>query len=254
MKITTAPWMKSKWFRIGVPVALIMLAIGLYTLWSITTWNNYQARFTGLQNDAQSKIKSALDLKVETSEERAKKLDALKAARDSLPEDKNALCEVNPLVDWQNLVGNLREQKERCSETKASLVGIRGTLSKVVEYLDSEHALANVLSKLPAGGEVAEGEWVKQRDGYKAVQKSVTDLQVSSGFASVKQTATEKLTAVVAAWDEILAAHDAKDKARYTKAAATLAASYDGLSAIGATSTGHLQPLIEFFKEGYARL
>lgn len=246
--------MKSKWFRIGAPIALVVLSVSLYVLWSVNTWNNYQTRFTGLQNNAQSTIKSALGLKVETSEERIKKVDALKAARDALPEDKDALCQVSPLVDWQNFVGNLREQKEKCSETKALLVDLRGALSKIIGYLDSEHALAKALSALPAGGEVAEGEWIKHRDGYMAVLKSVSDLQVSGDFASVKQTATERLTAAVAAWEEILAAHDAKDKARYTKAAAALAASYDGLSVIGATSTDRLQPLVNSFKEGYVKL
>lgn len=227
---------------------------GLVRILERTTWNNYQTHFTGLQNDSQSKIKNALGLKVETSEERTKKLDALQAARDLLPTDKDAMCQVNPAVDWQNFVGNLREQKEKCNEAKAELVSIRGALDKVVEYLKSEHALAKALGTIPAGGEVVEGDWAKQRDGYKTVLKTVTDLSANGDFVSVKQTAVEKLTTVVAAWEEVLAAHGAKDKARYTKAAAALAASYDGIAAVGKTSSDHLQTLIKSFEENYAKL
>jgi hypothetical protein len=254
MKIANARWMKSKWFKIGAPIGIIVLSAGLYAYWSINTWNNYQTRFTGLQNDAQSKIKGALGLKVETPEERTKKLDALQASRDMLPTDKDSLCQVSAVVDWQNFVGNLREQKEKCNETKTKLVSLRSTLDKLVEYLEDEHALAKALSTLPAGGAVAEGDWAKQRDGYKAVLKSVGDAQATSDFTSIKQTAVEKLTSTVAAWEEVLAAHGAKDKARYTKAAAALAASYDGLQAVSKTSSDRLQVLVKSFEDSYAKL
>lgn len=254
MKLATPRWIRSKWLKIGLPVAVILLSAGLYVFWSINTWNNYQTRFTGLQNDAQSKIKGALGMKVESHDERVKKMDALQESRDMLPTSTDPLCQVNPAVDWQNFVGNLKEQKEKCGEVRAKLVNLRDALDKVIVYLENDHALSQALSGLPVGGEVAEGDWVVQRDGYKAVLKQVSDLQVSGDFSSAKQAVVDKLTATVAAWEEVLAAHGAKDKARYTKATKTLAENYDGILSVGKVSSDRLQELVKLFENSYTKL
>ncbi|HET6746479.1 MAG TPA: hypothetical protein VFH06_00025 [Candidatus Saccharimonadales bacterium] len=251
--MTIPLWIRSRWFRFGAPAGLILLAMGAYIFWSGTTWSDYQMHFTRLQDEARSKIKGSLELKVETNEDRMKKLDSLRSSRDILADD-NSLCRVNMLVDWQSFIGNLKDQKQKCNEVQTKLVHLRDALDKIIEYLENDHILAESLGTIPAGGEIAEDAWVGQRDGYRAAQKHIAERTVSNEFAPVKQMAEEKLNGIVAAWEEILAAHGAKDKVRFTKAVATLSQGYDALSNIGKVSSDHFQVLVKSFENDYIKL
>ncbi len=243
-------FVRSKWFFIALAVFLAAL-VGLYAWWSISSWNSYQTRYTALRTVTEQQLGKAIDMKIETTEQRKEKLTALKNVAETLPTPSGDICQVGFATAWQGFIEDLKKKKEECNKGQAVLITLRSSLDKVVVHLESDRTLATLLSAAPVGGEIPEADWTKQRDAWSGVAVTVRELQSDNDFAPVKQVAIDRMGGMVAAWEEVLAAHQAKDKARYIKAASTLAQAFDNLAAISQASTGELQKRVKDLESAY---
>jgi hypothetical protein len=244
----------SRRWVIGLIVTLLLLFASIYIWWSVSSWSGYENRYATFRQTEKKELQAALDMKTDTKDQRAAKLSALATSVKKLPSD-DSLCGISSLIGWQRiLAGELKKREEACYKVQSNLIALRGSLDKVVEYLESEHALAKLLAVVPAGGEVSEAEWPKQAEAWTAVAKNIEGLQVSGEFDTVKTTTKSAVSAIVAAWNEVLAAHQAKDKARYLKATAALYTAFDGLETIPRSDTDKLRSLLQPVIEQYKKL
>jgi hypothetical protein len=124
-----------------------------------------------------------------------------------------------------------------------SATKLSGPLQKVIAYIRDDNKLAAILATAPQSGELADTTWEAQVISW---QKMITDIEgttVSPVFTSVKVLAVTRSVAVKDAWQAVIAAHQAKDKAKYLAAQDDLAHALDELNEITITSEKELMPL-----------
>lgn len=245
--------LRKRWFVILLVIILLLTTLGIYAWWSKTSWDSYEARFTTLQQNAKKQLETTFSLQSDTQQERQAKLDGLAKLNDDIS-SLDELCSQNNLIAWQRVIKTYAEQEEACKSAQASLKSFQGSLKITVEYLQSEHALAKSLMSAPVQAETSEGDWEGQLSGWRSAADSIKNVTSSGKFDSVKQVAVEVSNGIIKAWEEVLAAHHAKDKTRYVKATQDLAAAYDKLETITTSDTNQLKIIASDLEEVYKNL
>lgn len=247
-------FMHSRWFIIGGCVSAVVVALATYGWWSTTIWNSYENQYVSVQKRIDTQLVAAFSLQSDTRDEKRVKLSELSKLQADL-ETNNSLCSQNKLVDWQQrVISEYAKRNEKCKEVQSLVASFEGQLQGVVEYLQNEHALAAIFASGPQQTEVSEGEFEEQLQAWRALAESVKGTSSVESFSAVKQSAMDTTGDVVKAWEEVIAAHQAKDKARYIKATQELAASYDKVENIAAVSTVELTKMATSLKEAYQNL
>lgn len=209
--------LRTRWFVILVTVLLVLASLGVYAWWSKTSWGAYENRFTKLQQNAKKQLEATFSLQSDTQQERQAKLGGLAKLSDDVS-SLGELCSQNTLIAWQRVIKTYAEQEEACKAAQTSLTSFQGSLKITIEYLQNEHALAKYLALAPTQAETSETDWEGQLSAWRSVADSIKNTTSSGRFDSVKQVATEVSSGIIKGWEEVLAAHQAKDKARYIKA------------------------------------
>lgn len=255
LKTTTMPLIRQKLsahrLAIGI-ITVVVLLLGAYGLWSKHIWDNYETNYNVWHSSTQAKINAALGLPAATNKQRSAKLATLKKTSDAITAAKGSLCGVNGLVGWQGFIGALHNRQEACQKLLDTSVTFNEKLKAATGYLDNEQALARVISAIPASKpQLAEGDWEAQATAWHEAAAKIDTLAVSANFVPTKQTAQTATKKIEAAWQEVIAAHKVKDKARYLKAQSQLADSYATLHAMTETSTQKLKLLLDPLQTAY---
>jgi hypothetical protein len=246
-------FMRSRWFIIGAFASIIALAAA-YGWWSNITWNSYENQYVSLQKRIDAQLTATFSLQSDTSDEKQVKLAELSKLQAELGSN-NSLCSQNKLIDWQQrVIKEYAKRDERCREVQSLVASFEVQLRAVVEYLQNEHTLADILAAGPSQAEVNESEFEGQLQAWHSIAESIKNTRSAGSFGTVKQSAMDTMGNVVKAWEEVITAHQAKDKVRYTKATQELAASYDRLGNIAAASTIELTKIAANLKEAYQNL
>lgn len=247
-------FIRSRWFVVGVLVLAILGVIGAYIWWSQSSWAAYERKYIGLRRDIDSKLTAVFSLQSDTSQQRQEKTANLAKFISDIDAMGDSFCHQNALVGWQRAFSQYKTQEESCKGVVVATKALNDQLKIAVTYLQQEQALAKQLAATPSQTEVAEGEFEQQLTTWRGVYDGIKNANASSEFEPVKQAALGTIGGIVKSWEEIIAAHQAKDKARYIKAIQTLAAAYDGLQTISSISTPHLTEVAKRTKEAYDKL
>lgn len=238
-------------------VAALMLLLVGYSLWSMTTWNAYRTSYENWQKELRTGVDAAIVLPVTTSAERAKKKTAFKDTSNKINSAQQSLCQVSGIVAWQHAVGDFRQREEACRQ----IVGQADTFGKKIQettiYLEHEQTLAAAIAAAlkTSEGKVTEATWGSQVETWQTAEKTITKIPSPEAlFIPVKTSALEKIKAIETAWGEVIAAHTAKDKAKYTEAQAKLATAYEALPSLAATSTQQLTVVTQSLQLAYVQL
>lgn len=247
-------FMRSRRFIIGGCVFIAFIAFAAYGWWSNAAWNSYESRYVGMQQRINTQLTATFSLQSDTADEKQVKLAELSKLQTELGAS-NSLCSQNKLIDWQQrVIKEYAKRDERCREGQSLIASFEVRLRAVVEYLQNEHALAAMLAVGPLQAEVSESEFEGQLQAWRSIAESIKNTRNADSFETVKQSAMDTTGNVVKAWEEVVVAHQAKDKARYTRANQELAASYDRLENITATSAKELVRTVDNLKEAYQNL
>lgn len=235
-------------------VTLLALLAGVYTFWSMNTWSTYKTSYGDWQKELKTDIDAALTLPMTSASERTKKLSAFKDVSTEIDMAKLSLCRLPGMIGWQRVIGTLHESEDTCNRTVSEAAAFGEKMQITVNYLESERALAAAIAKTVAASndKVTEATWDAQvsiwQDGGKEIAK--IPLTIAT-FKSVKADALEKVKVVEVAWQELIAAHGAKDKTKYIEAQAKLATAYDGLAEIATISNKELSSLAASLQAAY---
>lgn len=231
---------------IFVGIFLVLVLAVAYTLWSKQTWDAYRPTYTQQEQDIKTDLTTVATAKVTTAEERTKVLAHLVTLTDKIATTDQAVCHIHPFLAWQAKLGKaLAAAQADCSAMVSRVAQLQAPLKKVTTYTKNDNELAAILAGIPQTGELADDTWDKQVLLWQDCASAIDKLSVGTDFVPVKQSALTKVSAVRDAWQAVIAAHQAKDKAKYVAAQGGLAQSLDGLNEISVTSEKELSGLVK---------
>lgn len=238
-------------------VSGVVLIGGGYIFWSINTWNTYKTSYEGWQNELRIEADKAMNLSSATPSERTKKKNAFKDVSAKINSVRGSLCNVSAGAAWQRFVGELRQREESCARVvdRASVFGDK--TKQVIAYLEHEQALAATISAAisASADKVTETTWSSQVSIWQNAGNVITKMSVSeTSFKVVKTAALDKIKAIESAWQAVIAAHEAKDKAKYVEAQTALATAYAGLSELVNVGAQQFSAVADSLQSTYAEL
>jgi len=206
----------------------------------VLTWSSYSNRSAEWQKAAQSSLDKALQNEMGSS-----RLAALKKVASELA-DRDTICRVSPLVSWQSdMFPMLHARVASCVQMSAQVVTLRTHVDKLVAYLQDEQQFIDMIStpelKKP---EVTEADFASQVTAWQSVTDTVKKMMVSADFSPVKEEATTRLGEATRVWKSLLSAHEAKDRAAYSEAAAHLSAAYQVIGDINTINDRQYRALL----------
>jgi len=232
-------------YIVGGIIAVLLIILGGYSLWSKNVWDGYEAKYSQWDTSTKQQITQALSLTVKSDQDRERKMAAIKTVSAAIDSAETSLCQVNGLISWQHFIKSLQAKEGDCREVVAKRGDWNKKLKPIVVYLEDEQAIAKVVAKSPKLSQVPDTEWEAQPAVWQALTKDVEGTTVRSAFNPVKQQASKATMGIEAAWKEVIAAHKAKDKARYIKAQGQLTQAYETLAETAKTDTDNLKLLLD---------
>jgi hypothetical protein len=238
-------------------VVLVALLVAIYAFWSMNIWNSYKTTYESWHKELRTSINSTMALPAATPAERAKKVTAFQGTSSKIDTAKQSLCRTPGLITWQHAIYNLRQREEACTQIigEADMFGKK--MQATTNYLKSEQALASAIATALAAseGKVTEETWGSQVATWQDASKAIAKISsAESLFVPLKTSATEKVTSIQTAWQDVIAAHTAKDKAKYSEAQTKLIAAYAALSSISTVNAEQLSKLTTPLESAYADL
>jgi hypothetical protein len=219
---------------IAVVVATVLL-LAAYAFWSVNTWNSYKTSYENWQKDLRQDVDAAIALPATNPTERMKKKTAFKDVSKEINVAQQSLCEVPNMAAWQSLISTLRERKDACAQIVAQASTFGKKMQQTITYLEHEQTIAKAFSSaiVASSGKVTEETWGSQVAIWQDAEKAVLKVPASEEpFQPIRTAAIDKMKVVQVAWAELIAAHTAKDKAKYIDAQAKLATAYEALPSL----------------------
>ena len=237
---------------LGISVTVLVVVVGCYALWSRHVWAQYAPSYIQWHQTAKSDIKKIIELPVANEKDQGALLVQLESVSQRINSEQSSVCQVSAAVTWQQrFAAEYRDAQVACRNLVANAVAFQKQLNIVTAYIADDHRLAKISASALPPSEVSDVTWDAQVELWGQAVNDVQALTVSAAFKPTQQVAVEKSTAVKAAWEELITAHQSKDKARYITAQSTLGASYDGLNAISLNATENLSKLTTRLKDVY---
>lgn len=228
-----------------IVIASVVVLATAYIFWSRYTWNEYETAYTTWHDDVHKQLDEALALPTKTSQQRSAKLTALKDASDTMTAAQDSLCKVADITAWQQSIKPLGERMADCNTTLASAGTVNKSLQEAILYLENEKSFAQIIDSARGDKtELAEGEWEAQAAAWHAALDKMNKATVGDTFVPTKKVALEVIKGIDDAWRSVIAAHQAKDKAAYTKAQTLLVQSYGALGNISDSNEKQLKSIL----------
>lgn len=224
----------------GIIGVSLLLILG-YGWWSYNAWANYKINVESHRTSVKEEVSAVFALPVSSEEEHVSKLEKLEALSQPLG-GFSSVCGASWFFEWQakgaykeaaEAVSGCRTHAQRASELKVEI-------DNVTAYIKDDAAIAKLTASLGSKEEYAEGEFAAQAGAWREASKQVQALTVSEAYTQVKTTAERSYATIADAWQEVQAAHEARNKANYIKAQEKLQTAYDSLQAISNESQKYL--------------
>ncbi len=245
LKISKRP---SKILLVGISICIFTLVVGGYIWWSIASWGSYEQKYTEKQQSILHNLESVWNMPADTIEQKQAKLAQLTNASTEISKVDSQACSQMVLIGWQRIIQANNEREKTCKETIQSIQELGVSLRPAVEFLQQDEVMAKIMGQAPSKTEVAETDFNDQLGAWRATLDVTKSMPAGNEFGPVKQAAQASIENMVKAWEEIIASHEAKDKARYSKAVQALAAAYDKLEDITKVHTEQFSILVAKFK------
>lgn len=221
-------------------VAVIVIT-GLYTWQSMSAWKSYETR---LATDEASYIQLRdTALGADSAE---KRLTAIRQLDDKLAA-RGDLCKIGVLYSWQSaIVPAVKEGVASCKAKVKQLGLVAGPLKALRNYLEMSMKVQQIISTLAPGEVLTSANWAEK--GLERAQKVASDLKnlsVTGEGAALKNQATKLNETLIAAWKSLIAADEAKDKAAFLTASATITKAYADYMSLADTADAQIKSNVD---------
>jgi hypothetical protein len=254
MRLSHLRRLRSKKYLIIASLLLLAFLMGGYILWSKQVWAQYTSTYVTWHQQLHTEIKAVSILPTATVKEQNALLDRLDSMSRRIASQQADLCATTPLVQWQRRVIAAYESAQNdCQKKMTAIVSLQTQLDSVVAYIKNDQEVAKILTTATPASELADGVWGDQVSAWSKVVDLTGKLTVSAAFKPTQQQAIDRMTAVKVAWQELIAADQLKDKAKYIDAQNKLGTAYDGLNDVSAASEKNLIGLADLLSRAYEK-
>lgn len=242
---------KKTWLIVGIVTLLTVIALG-YALYSLQAWQSYSQDFQAWQTTTKKALVTSLALPMTSLKEREQKLAKLGAIVADLKTQEANVCRINPLTGWQTYFSGIETVQKQCHIATSKVDGLVAELGVVTTYLTNEQALATMLSTLASQPtQPDEKTWDQVAAAWHQLSVDIATAKSDASFAPTKQVAVTAASGIDAAWQELVSAHQAKDRTRFIKAQSGLVTAYDGLATITAENDKQVSALDTKLTQAY---
>ncbi len=242
---------RRKWIIIGA-IALLVALVGTYIIWSMNTWSGYSTHYQGWRDTIKKTTDTVLAMPMKTDQEKTAKIAALSSVTAKITSEKTTVCTVNNLVGWQNFIGSYKTQQADCAGMVVRLEAFSQKARDMTNYFGDEKTLTSVLAaQVNTSEEIPESTWGAKLVAWQGAHDTINKLTPSASFKPVKIAAVEKTSAVVQAWQDLIAANEAKSKAKFTDAQTKLNDSYGGIAAIATVGSAQFKSVTDSLQSAY---
>lgn len=229
-----------KWWIIGSLVATLLIIAGL-VFWDIMAWRAYEQSYVSQYATLKESAEKAMAMQVGDAAARQKKYDALVSVSGELSRSEHA-CDVPVLLRWQRAIPPLNDLVLACERQQQKHQKFMGDLQKIITYLRAERDTAKILQPT-VSGKLEESALKQQPQLWADVRKALEKPSDSREFESTRTKLVEKVAAIQPLWEKLLAASDAKDRAKYEEAVGALAGAYQALSELMTSTNETFAPM-----------
>jgi hypothetical protein len=203
-------------------LTVLLVAVGLYVWQSALAWREYERRLS-TEKAAYEQLQTKATTGTPTE-----RLKAIRELDDEIAE-RGRLCDINGLYTWQaSVVPALRDGVAACEAAVKRLDVLSSPLGALRDYLDTAEKLRGVVATLVSSEALTEKNWAEL--GVKRaeeVQASLRQLKTQDKDAKQLLDQAKGLSdQLVKAWQTLLSANEAKDKAAFLGASASVAKAY----------------------------
>jgi len=218
----------------------------------MNTWSGYEAHYKSWQSDIKKVTDTTLAMPMKTDQDKTAKIAAFTSVVNRIENEKRTICKVNTLVEWQHFINAYKAQQANCTAMVAGIVTFSLKLQDMTSYFNDEKTLTGLITnQVNANEELTEAKWGAKLTAWQGVREAITKTTPSTAFKPIKAVALEKTEAIVASWQELISAHETKNKAKFTDAQTKLNDSYGALSAIATTSSSAFKGISDWLQTGY---
>ncbi|MES2876358.1 MAG: hypothetical protein V4678_02705 [Patescibacteria group bacterium] len=204
--------------------ALIIVAAGVYTWQSLAAWQGYESRLLAEKAEYERLKESAI-----SGDSAKTRLTAIRSLDDKLRQ-RSSLCYMNPFFAWQAVViPPLKEGVKQCEAEVKQLNLVAMPLSALRQYLDAAEKLQAIVITLAPTEAFTDKNWAEKGVAQaKKVQSDLKKLEVASDTdaGQLKSKALGYADSLVAAWEQLMQANEAKDKTGFITGSAAVVKAY----------------------------
>ena len=244
-----------RWWMIVIVSMVIGLSVVVYAIYSLMSCSSYHEHTQQWQTTTKQRLDTALALQATSPDQRSRRLTALKATTAYIRSSQTSTCKPARLTGWQLAFEGPKRMRGACAMYSKKVGLISGQLSRVTGYLEDEAQVTNLLRPaLKLSGTVNEASWQQTATVWSQAHTSISNLSASSEFNRTKQEAVSVTLALETTWKELIAAHDAKDKARFVAAITKVQEAYTRLAGISTVNDSQLTFLTIRLQQLYSDL
>jgi hypothetical protein len=239
---------KKGWI-IGGSVTFLAIIIGLGAFASHIYWQGYERAATMHVAEMKQRVDTVLQLQATDSAARTAK----RAAFDEIVTrySNESSCDVSVWFRWQAFIEVARRASEQCQATERQQNVFLGDLKKANDYMEVSAHLSEKLNGLSGTQEVQQDGIAALAGTWQKTATTVAGLSVPNATSDLKQSLADSINGVAAVWQEIAAAHETKDQAKFEAAVAKLSPAYAALQAAYDLHQTTLKTLSESLQASY---
>jgi hypothetical protein len=234
-------------------IAVAFVAIG-YCYWSVQTWDSYDNTYTTFKQKDREDIDNALALAADSYDERKRKIASLNEVIDNIKANKS-VCNVPYLIKWQGqLFAGSKSKISKCNESVELMDDYGVNLKSVISYLETEQKIAGILNSTASNQKQTEKTWDHQLAAWTKAVGDIGGVQAEASSQSMKENALKYAEKMEKSWKAVIAAHKARNKAKYLEAYAELVKSHETLASITSDSQAAFNVLAKKLQSSYDSL
>lgn len=240
------------WF-IGLGIGLVCVLGVLYIWGSVMAWESFEKGNLAWHDEMKERSKKVFSVTVKNQVEKAKKQQEFDDLMTTI-QSKSDRCNFSPLFSWQQFIQVNKERMQKCQQLVSGVRTFGKSLSAVNDHLRSENNVAQIIrDAAQTNTEVDETKWPGVTKQWADAETKIQKLNVAGSFSATKDLAVSKAKSIQAAWNALIAANSAKDRAKYEEADAMLTQAYGTLDEITQSSEAKLLPLITKLEQAYSK-
>ncbi|MEO5950460.1 MAG: hypothetical protein ABIQ04_03340 [Candidatus Saccharimonadales bacterium] len=206
----------------------VCLIAGSYIWWSFSAWAQFEDRYVSLRQNTATKFSDTLKLPVGTADQKIKKIAAFDELGKDITGQQNICEDVPGLIKWQHTVSAIKRYEDDCKSLLVKLGVLKTNITEMTGYIKDEQAVATLIQTASTGSLAELDETTMQDTAAKwhTFSEKMKVLKVTTEFEPVLIDLRTKSDHLDACWQEVIAAHTAKDRARFEKARDELSRAY----------------------------